>query len=156
MAMGTREELDRNELDGDGDEEGARRGGWVRTRVHMLLGAPLQSCPVAVGPGAGDSLIRAASSISPPLSRQPSLQPSRGSRRIYGMAETLDMSLDDIIKNSKKSNSSSGRGGRRWGRSGSSGGGDGGAGRPTRRPFKRSGNRQGPYQPPKVRMNRVG
>ncbi|GJN31067.1 hypothetical protein PR202_gb19422 [Eleusine coracana subsp. coracana] len=67
------------------------------------------------------------------------------------MAETLDMSLDDIIKNNKKSNPSSGGGGRRRGGSGSgSGSGGGGAGGPTRRPFKRSGNRQGPYQPPKA------
>ncbi|KAK3151222.1 hypothetical protein QOZ80_3AG0243240 [Eleusine coracana subsp. coracana] len=63
------------------------------------------------------------------------------------MAETLDMSLDDIIKNNKKSNPSSGGGSRRRGGSGSGGGGAGG---PTRRPFKRSGNRQGPYQPPKA------
>jgi THO complex subunit 4 len=67
------------------------------------------------------------------------------------MAETLDMSLDDIIKNNKKGNPSSGEGGRRRGGSGSAG-----AGGPTRRPFKRSGNRQGPYQPPKVRLNRAG
>uniref|UniRef100_J3LMI3 RRM domain-containing protein n=1 Tax=Oryza brachyantha TaxID=4533 RepID=J3LMI3_ORYBR len=53
------------------------------------------------------------------------------------MAETLDMTLDDIIKNNKKGNPSSG------------GGGGGGVG-PTRRPFKRSGNRAGPYQPPKA------
>jgi len=71
------------------------------------------------------------------------------------MAETLDMTLDDIIKNNKKSNSSSG-GGRRS-RGGSAPGGSGSSGvRPTRRPFKRSGNRQAPYQPPKVRTNRTG
>jgi THO complex subunit 4 len=64
------------------------------------------------------------------------------------MAEILDMSLDDIIKNNKKSNPSSGGDGRRRGGSGSGGGG--GAGGPTKRPFKRSGNRQGPYQPPKA------
>ncbi|KAL6645806.1 hypothetical protein ACP70R_017414 [Stipagrostis hirtigluma subsp. patula] len=67
------------------------------------------------------------------------------------MAETLDMTLDDIIKNNKKSNPSSGGGGRRRGGSatGGAGGGGGGVG-PTRRPFKRAGNRQGPYQPPKA------
>uniref|UniRef100_A0A0D9VSJ4 RRM domain-containing protein n=1 Tax=Leersia perrieri TaxID=77586 RepID=A0A0D9VSJ4_9ORYZ len=77
------------------------------------------------------------------------------------MAETLDMTLDDIIKNNKKANSSSGggggRGGRREGRRGSAaggggsgGGGSGGGVGPTRRPFKRSGNRAEPYQPPKA------
>ncbi|CAL4938791.1 unnamed protein product [Urochloa decumbens] len=66
------------------------------------------------------------------------------------MAETLDMTLDDIIKNNKKSNPSSGGGRRsRGSASGGGGGGSGGVG-PTRRPFKRSGNRQGPYQPPKA------
>ncbi|XP_062210778.1 THO complex subunit 4A-like isoform X1 [Phragmites australis] len=65
------------------------------------------------------------------------------------MAETLDMTLDDIIKNNKKSNPSSGGGGRSRGGSASGGGGGGGVG-PTRRPFKRSGNRQAPYQPPKA------
>jgi len=74
------------------------------------------------------------------------------------MAETLDMTLDNIIKNNKKSNSSSG-GGRRS-RDGSAPGGSSSSGsggvRPTRRPFKRSGNRQAPYQPPKVRTNRTG
>ncbi|CAN6284721.1 unnamed protein product [Urochloa humidicola] len=69
------------------------------------------------------------------------------------MAETLDMTLDDIIKNNKKSNPSSG--GRRSRGSASGGGGGGGSGGsggvgPTRRPFKRSGNRQAPYQPPKA------
>jgi len=76
------------------------------------------------------------------------------------MADTLDMTLDDIIKNNKKSNPSSGggrrsRGGSAYGGSGSGGGGGGGVG-PTRRPFKRAGNRQAPYQPPKVRTNRTG
>ncbi|KAL6907475.1 hypothetical protein ACP4OV_002514 [Aristida adscensionis] len=69
------------------------------------------------------------------------------------MAETLDMTLDDIIKSNKKSNpSSGGGGGRRRGGSASGGGGGGGGGGvgPTRRPFKRAGNRQGPYQPPKA------
>jgi THO complex subunit 4 len=75
------------------------------------------------------------------------------------MADTLDMTLDDIIKNNKKSNPSSG-GGRRS-RGGSASGGSGGGGSsggvgPTRRPFKRAGNRQAPYQPPKVRTNRTG
>ncbi|PAN50320.1 hypothetical protein PAHAL_9G512300 [Panicum hallii] len=69
------------------------------------------------------------------------------------MADTLDMTLDDIIKNNKKSNPSSG-GGRRS-RGGSASGGSGGGGSsggvgPTRRPFKRAGNRQAPYQPPKA------
>ena len=74
------------------------------------------------------------------------------------MADTLDMTLDDIIKNNKKSNPSSG-GGRRSGggsASGGSGGGGGGGVGPTRRPFKRAGNRQAPYQPPKVRTDRTG
>ncbi|XP_062216025.1 THO complex subunit 4A-like [Phragmites australis] len=66
------------------------------------------------------------------------------------MAETLDMTLDDIIKSNKKSNSSSGGGGRRRGGSTSGGGGGGGGVGPTRRPFKRSGNRPAPYQPPKA------
>jgi len=70
------------------------------------------------------------------------------------MADTLDMTLDDIIKNNKKSNPSSG-GGRRS-RGGSASGGSGGGVGPTRRPFKRAGNRQAPYQPPKVRTNRTG
>jgi len=71
------------------------------------------------------------------------------------MAETLDMTLDDIIKNNKKSNSSSG--GDRRSHGGSAPGGSGSSGvRPTRRPFKRSGNRQAPYQPPKVRTNQTG
>ncbi|EAY89467.1 hypothetical protein OsI_10999 [Oryza sativa Indica Group] len=72
------------------------------------------------------------------------------------MAETLDMTLDDIIKNNKKANPSSGRG-RRGSAAGGGGGGGGGVGGgggggvgPTRRPFKRSGNRAGPYQPPKA------
>lgn len=70
------------------------------------------------------------------------------------MAETLDMTLDDIIKNNKKSNPSSG--GARRSRGGSApGGGSGGVG-PTRRSFKRAGNRQAPYQPPKVRTTRTG
>uniref|UniRef100_A0A0D9Z5E9 RRM domain-containing protein n=1 Tax=Oryza glumipatula TaxID=40148 RepID=A0A0D9Z5E9_9ORYZ len=43
------------------------------------------------------------------------------------MAETLDMTLDDIIKNNKKANPSSGRG-RREGRRGSAAGGGGGGG----------------------------
>lgn len=74
------------------------------------------------------------------------------------MAETLDMTLDDIIKNNKKSNSSSGGGRRSRGGSAPGGGGGGGSGGvgPTRRPFKRAGNRQAPYQPPKVRTNRTG
>lgn len=73
------------------------------------------------------------------------------------MAETLDMTLDDIIKNNKKSNPSSGGGRRSRGGSGSGGGGGGSGGvGPTRRSFKRSGNRQAPYQPPKVRTNRTG
>ncbi|KAG0551684.1 hypothetical protein BDA96_01G444300 [Sorghum bicolor] len=68
------------------------------------------------------------------------------------MAETLDMTLDDIIKNNKKSNSSSGGGRRSRGGSAPGGGGGGGSGGvgPTRRPFKRAGNRQAPYQPPKA------
>jgi hypothetical protein len=45
MTTGTREELDRDELNGDGDEGGARRGGRLRTCVHMLLGAVLPSHP---------------------------------------------------------------------------------------------------------------
>ncbi|CAD6252512.1 unnamed protein product [Miscanthus lutarioriparius] len=71
------------------------------------------------------------------------------------MAETLDMTLDDIIKNNKKSNSSSGGG--RHSRGGSApGGGGGGSGvGPTRRPFKRSGNRHAPYQPPKCNFSMV-
>jgi THO complex subunit 4 len=71
------------------------------------------------------------------------------------MAETLDMTLDDIIKNNKKNNPS---GGGRRSRGGSASGGSGGGGGvgPTRRPFKRAGNRQAPYQPPKVRTNRTG
>ncbi|XP_008658242.1 THO complex subunit 4A isoform X1 [Zea mays] len=64
------------------------------------------------------------------------------------MAETLDMTLDDIIKNNKKSNPSS-RGARRSRGVSAPGGGTGGVG-PTRRPFKRAGNRQAPYQPPKA------
>jgi THO complex subunit 4 len=79
------------------------------------------------------------------------------------MAESLDMSLEDIIKNNKKGNSSSGGGGRRReGRRGSAAGGSGAAAAaaggvgPTRRAFKRSGNRAAPYQPPKVRTNRTG
>ena len=77
------------------------------------------------------------------------------------MADTLDMTLDDIIKNNKKSNPSSGggrrsRGGSAYCGSGSGGGGGGGGVGPTRRPFKRAGNRQAPYQPPKVRTNRTG
>jgi THO complex subunit 4 len=79
------------------------------------------------------------------------------------MAETLDMTLDDIIKNNKKGNPSSGGGGRRReGRRGSaSGAGSGGAAAaaggvgPNRRAFKRSGNRAAPYQPPKVRTTRT-
>lgn len=72
------------------------------------------------------------------------------------MADTLDMTLDDIIKNNKKSNPSSGGGRRSRGGSASGGGsGSGGVG-PTRRPFKRAGNRQAPYQPPKVRTNQTG
>uniref|UniRef100_A0ACD5TZC5 Uncharacterized protein n=2 Tax=Avena sativa TaxID=4498 RepID=A0ACD5TZC5_AVESA len=73
------------------------------------------------------------------------------------MAETLDMTLDDIIKNNKKGNPSSGGGGRRReGRRGSASGGSGGAAAsaggvgPNRRAFKRSGNRAAPYQPPKA------
>ncbi|KAG8074464.1 hypothetical protein GUJ93_ZPchr0006g43807 [Zizania palustris] len=69
------------------------------------------------------------------------------------MAEALDMTLDDLIKNNKKSNPSSGGGGgrgRREGRHGGSSAGGGGGVGPTRRPFKRSGNRAGPYQPPKA------
>ncbi|KAG8096539.1 hypothetical protein GUJ93_ZPchr0013g37200 [Zizania palustris] len=74
------------------------------------------------------------------------------------MADTLDMTLDDIIKNNKKSNPSSGGGGgrgRREGRRGGSSAGGatavaGGGVGPTRRPFKRSGNRAGPYEPPKA------
>ncbi|KAJ1297728.1 hypothetical protein BS78_01G399100 [Paspalum vaginatum] len=67
------------------------------------------------------------------------------------MADTLDMTLDDIIKNNKKSNPSSGRTRRGNGGSASASGGSvtGGVG-PTRRPFKRAGNRQAPYQPPKA------
>jgi hypothetical protein len=74
------------------------------------------------------------------------------------MAETLDMTLDDIIKNNKKSKSSSGGGRRSRGGSAPGGGGGSGSGGvgPTRRPFKRAGNRQAPYQPPKVRTNRTG
>jgi THO complex subunit 4 len=78
------------------------------------------------------------------------------------MAETLDMTLDDIIKNNKKGNPSSGGGGRRReGRRGSASGGSGGAAAaaggvgPNRRAFKRSGNRAAPYQPPKVRTTRT-
>ncbi|VAH89419.1 unnamed protein product [Triticum turgidum subsp. durum] len=65
------------------------------------------------------------------------------------MAESLDMSLEDIIKSNKKGNSSSGGGGRRReGRRGSAAAA-GGVG-PNRRAFKRSGNRAAPYQPPKA------
>ncbi|CAM0872536.1 unnamed protein product [Alopecurus aequalis] len=73
------------------------------------------------------------------------------------MAETLDMTLDDIIKNNKKGNPSSGGGSRRReGRRGSASGGSGGAAAaaggvgPNRRAFKRPGNRAAPYQPPKA------
>ncbi|XP_047090168.1 THO complex subunit 4A-like isoform X1 [Lolium rigidum] len=70
------------------------------------------------------------------------------------MAETLDMTLDDIIKNNKKGNPSSGGAGSR--RRGSASGGSGAAAAaaggvgPNRRAFKRSGNRAAPYQPPKA------
>jgi hypothetical protein len=57
MTTGMREELDQDELDGDGDEGGARRGGRLRTRVRMLLGAALPSCPAAVGPDADPTAI---------------------------------------------------------------------------------------------------
>jgi hypothetical protein len=52
MAMGMREELDQDELDGDGDEGGARRGG--------RLGAALPSCPTAVGPGTDPTAVCAS------------------------------------------------------------------------------------------------
>jgi hypothetical protein len=60
MATGMREEMDRGELDGDGDEVGARRGGQLRTRVCMLLGAALLSRPAAVGLGADPSAVCAS------------------------------------------------------------------------------------------------
>jgi hypothetical protein len=40
MTTGTREELNQDELNGDGDEGGARRGGRLRTCVHMLRHTP--------------------------------------------------------------------------------------------------------------------
>ena len=89
------------------------------------------------------------------LPANPSQAPEICSARA-AMAETLDMTLDDIIKNNKKSNSSSG-GRRSHGGSAPGGGGSrsGGVGK-TGHPFKRSGNRQVPYPPPKVRTNRTG
>jgi hypothetical protein len=60
METGTREELDWDKLDGDGDEGGARWGGQLCTHVCMLLGAALPSRPTAVGLSADPTVVCAS------------------------------------------------------------------------------------------------
>jgi hypothetical protein len=59
METRMREELDRDELNGNGDKRGARRGGCLHTCVHML-GATLLSCPTTVDSGTDPTAVCAS------------------------------------------------------------------------------------------------